>query len=217
MRADREVVMRDEPQPPPRLRRQGSHPVTSTRSRNPVSTGKSPREKSALGAGCRVGALASGHVTRRDVRDRLHRQAVEGTSRRTSSAQVGRAEACSRSAHPRWKMTPAQRVIRARLRGFSKSALHNGRDGTAKARARFLQRFEDEARRLAPDASEAEIARRAEALRIRHTWRALRSRLPALDLEPIHRRKVLVRLYRSLARQRPAVGLHDPRRPPAAE
>lgn len=65
-------------------------------------------------------------------------------------------------------MTPEQRTLRARLGGLTRAARYDGRKVTDKARRTFLDRFTDEARKLAPDASEAEIERRANALLLAH-------------------------------------------------
>ena len=61
-------------------------------------------------------------------------------------------------------MTPAERILRARLGGLTTAARHDTREITAPARAAFMSRFEvevDPAGTLAP----AERARRAEAAR----------------------------------------------------
>jgi hypothetical protein len=72
-------------------------------------------------------------------------------------------------------LSKSQRVLRARLGGFSRASLYDGREVTAKARQTFLDRFDDE---VDPDRQlpATERARRAEAARRAHFTRlALRS------------------------------------------
>jgi hypothetical protein len=61
-------------------------------------------------------------------------------------------------------LTPSERSLRARLAAYELHSQYDSRDLTAKARATFLQRFEDE---VDPDRTlpEAERIRRAEAKR----------------------------------------------------
>lgn len=72
-------------------------------------------------------------------------------------------------------LTPEQRVLRARLAAHARWSRQDPRDGTAKARQAFLDRFE---REVDPDGllPPAERARRAECRRREHMTRlALRS------------------------------------------
>lgn len=64
-------------------------------------------------------------------------------------------------------MTPEQRTKRARLAAYAMHAKHDSKDITAKARATFLQRFEEQ---VDPDRTlpEAERQRRADHARKAH-------------------------------------------------
>ena len=72
-------------------------------------------------------------------------------------------------------MTPAERTLRARLGAYSLHATHDPRETTAKARATFLRKFEDQVD-PAGSLSPQERCRRAEAAkRAYFTKLALRS------------------------------------------
>lgn len=75
-------------------------------------------------------------------------------------------------------MSPAQRILRARIGAYSLHATHDGKETTAKARAAFLARFELQ---VDPDGTldPADRARRAEAALKAHMSRMALGRVKA--------------------------------------
>jgi hypothetical protein len=70
------------------------------------------------------------------------------------------------------QLSASERTLRARIAGYQRAALYDGREVTAKARERFHNGFVEKARLAAQAAgqkiTEQEIERRGEALRRAH-------------------------------------------------